>query len=149
MRLPIAGKLIEFKIDSGADTSIICEEVNNSFSTKPNLAPVKSSLIGVGGPLTCKRQFVAHTNVKGQNYNFRIAVVKFKVASLLSRGVASQMGLIVKVEEFEEVFGEIGRLNTELVQIILQDGAEPYSLSVARRIPITLESKMKKELDRL
>ena len=149
VKLSIAGKLIEFKIDSGADTSVICEEVYNSFSPKPKLVPIKSSLIGVGGPLICKGQFVAHTNVKEQDYSFRIVVVKSKVASLLSRSVASQMGLIVKVDEFEEVFGDIGCLNTEPVQIILQDGAEPYALSVARRIPIPLESKVKEELDRL
>ena len=45
------------------------------------------------------------------------------------------------------MFGDIGRLNTEPVKIMLQDGAEPYALSVARRVPILMESKVKEELD--
>ena len=47
------------------------------------------------------------------------------------------------------MFGDIGRLNTEPVKIMLQDGAEPYALSVVRRVPIPVESKVKEELDRL
>ena len=50
-----------------------------------------------------------------------IVPLESKVASLLSRSVASRMGRILKVEEF----GDIRRLNTEPVKIVLQNGAEP------------------------
>ena len=36
---------------------------------------------------------------------------------------------------------------TQPMKIMLQDGAEPYALSVARRVPILMESKVKEELD--
>ena len=134
--LPVSGQLLEFKIDSGADTSVISEETYHRLQPSPKLHPVSSSLVGVGGPLKCRGQFIAHTEVKEQTYDFRIVVVKSKVASLLSRSVASRMGLILKVEKFEEVFGDIARFNAEPVKIMLQDGAEPYTLSVARRVPI-------------
>ena len=52
--LPVSSQLLEFKIDSGADTSIISEETYHSLQPSPKLDPVSSSLVGVGGPLNVK-----------------------------------------------------------------------------------------------
>ena len=97
----------------------------------------------------CKGQFVAHTEVKGQSFHFRIVVVRAHVSNLLIRSVANRMGLILKVDEFEEAFGDIGCLKTERVRIVLRDGAELYAMNVARRVPIPLQPKVKEDLDRL
>ena len=59
------------------------------------------------------------------------------------------MGLILKVDEFEEAISDIGCLKTEPVRVVLRDGAGPYALSVARHVPIPLHLKVKEELDRL
>ena len=63
--LPILCKKIDLKIDSGADTSIMSEGTLNAMGSRPKLKPI-TTLLGVGGQLVCKEQFVAHTEVKGQ-----------------------------------------------------------------------------------
>ena len=55
------------------------------------------------------------TEVKGQLFHFRIGVVSAKANNLLSRSVASRMGFILKVDEFEETLDDTGCLNTEPV----------------------------------
>ena len=85
----------------------------------------------VGGPLQCKGQFVAHTEVKVQSFHFRTVVVVARFNNLLCRSGASRMGLILKVNEFKGVFSDIGCLKTEPVKIALRGGAEPYALRVA------------------
>jgi hypothetical protein len=103
----------------------------------------------VGRPLHTNGQFIAWSELKGQTYHFHIVVVHGTVDNLLGRSIASCMGLIIRVENFEEVFGHIGLLDTESVKIVLKDAAEPYALSVARRVPLPLQAKVKEELDRL
>ena len=57
--LPILGKQIEFKIVSGADTSIMSEETYNVVRPRPKLKQIPTTLLGVGGPLESKGQFIA------------------------------------------------------------------------------------------
>ena len=59
------------------------------------------------------------------------------------------MGFILKVDKFEDTFGDIVFLNIEPVRIMLRGGAKPYALSSPRRVPIPLQPKVKEELDRL
>ena len=87
---------------------------------------------------------------RGQAYHFRVLVVMSRVENLLSRGAASRMGLILKIDEtIQDAFGEIGCLQTEPVKISLKQGAEPYALNVAIRVPIPLPDKVEAELRRL
>ena len=67
---------------------------------------------------------------------------------LMSRSVACCMGLIKKIENVE-VFQGLGCLKTEPVKILLRNDAQPYALSVARRVPIPLLPKIKEELEKL
>ena len=67
---------------------------------------------------------------------------------LMSRSVACRMGLIKKIENVE-VFQGLGCLKTEPVKILLRDDAQPYDLSVARRVPIPLLPRIKEELEKL
>ena len=66
--LQIFGKEVYLKIDSGADTSITSEETCNAMRPRPRpkLKSITTTLLGVGGPLESKGQFIAHTEVMGQ-----------------------------------------------------------------------------------
>ena len=66
----------------------------------------------------------------------------------MSRSVACRMGLIKKIENVE-VFQGLGCLKTEPVEILLREDAQPYALSVARRVLIPLLPKIKEELEKL
>ena len=131
---------------SKADTSVILEKTRNTQRPRPKLKPVTTSLHCMGGPLQWKGQFVGYTEVKGQSFHLRIVVVDARVNNLLSRSFASRMDLILKVDEFE-VFGDMRCLKFEPVKIVLLDGAESYALSIARRVPIPLQQKVKEDLN--
>ncbi len=134
-----------FKIDTGADVSIMSYETYEKLKPKPSLADVKTNLTSPGGPLECRGQFIAKTEYNSQKYLFRVLVVNDKVENLLARGVAKNMQLVQRVQEV----GEIGCLVTDPVKIQLKDNAEPFAVSVARRVPFPLMSKVQEEITRL
>ena len=123
-----------FKIDTGADTSVITESTYNALPWKPKLDPVRSPLISPGGPLKCIGMFHAKTYYKSVEYRFRVHVVQGSHSNLLSRSVAHTMGLVVKVDDVrKDVFGKYGRVNGPPVKITLRDDAKPYCVTTARR----------------
>ena len=109
-----------FKLDSGADVSVMSLQNYKRLKPKPALKPANAILTSPGGPLECHGQ--------------------------LSRGAASRMGLISKLNMVME---GIGCLKTDPVKIALKENAEPFAVNVAHRVPIPILAHVKEELDRL
>lgn len=57
--------------------------------------------------------------------------------NLLSRMAATEMGLVKWVNEKKDVFQKGGKLKTESVKIILNEGAEPYAVHASCIMPHT------------
>ena len=141
---------LRFKIDSGADCTIISEKTFRGLKRKPMLSKSTAVLTSPGGRVPVKGEFFAKTRVKGQQYKFRVVVVQKNCNNLLSRNAAEKMGYIQRIEEIrQDVFGVTGLLKTEPIPIHLKEGAEPYSVNTARRVPFPLKSKVKEELENL
>uniref|UniRef100_A0AAV2M4H2 Retrotransposon gag domain-containing protein n=1 Tax=Knipowitschia caucasica TaxID=637954 RepID=A0AAV2M4H2_KNICA len=102
-----------------------------------------------GGDLKCMGLFQATTKYKEQQYTFNVYVIEGKVSCLLGRHEAVEMGLVIRVNEVSTVFSSGGLLDTEPVKIVLQEGAQPYAVHTARRIPLPLVPLVKKELHRM
>ena len=71
---------------------------------------------------------------------------------LLSRQTAAEIGLVQrmdKVEVKQDVFGALGLMRTEPGTISLRTGAEPYSMSTARRVRFHMMDIVKAELERI
>ena len=149
-KLRICGRPINFKIDSGADISVISEATYRSLPFQPKLTNIVGILQTPGGSLACKGRFKAVTRLKGRAYSFQIAVIPGTDTrnSLLSRSVASTMGLI-HVGQVDSVADNSGTMKGDPVKITLRPDATPYCLPTARRIPFALMPKVKAELDRL
>ena len=148
--LNIRGEPVKFKIDTGADITVINDETYQNMKRKPKLKPTKLILTSPGGKLSTRGQFNVKTLVKGERYIFKAIVVKnSRSSNLLSRNVAEKLGLIKRIEEVEDVFGSHGLLETEPVKITLKEDAKPYSVSTARRVPFPLQGKVKAELKRM
>ena len=94
--LQIKDTPIRFKIDTGADISIMSDKTFRSLKRKPKLTTCKQILSSPGGRLTARGQFYAQTGYNGGEYKFRVVVVANRVSTLLSRTVARKMGLVTR-----------------------------------------------------
>ena len=132
VELELNGKLTKFKIDTGADITVILEAVYNSLVPRPPLQLTTAVLCSPGGTVTCIGEISVVLSYKSVNYSVRIFVVRGEdVNCLLGREHSCQMGLVKRVREITDhnVFGDIGLLKCEPVKIQLKDNAKPYSVN--------------------
>ena len=103
-----------------------------------------------GDQLACLGLFVARSIIDGQPLHYRVIGAN-TTDNLLSRSVAVKMGFMkrVYVDEIQDVYGDIGILQCDLVKIVLRENATPYSVCTARRVPIPLLPQVEAELRRM
>ena len=148
---------IQFKIDTGADVSVIPEYV---FKKLRNVKLVKADkiLFGPGqkqlqvlGKLKCELKS------KSAKSNEELYVVKGLRNSLLGRPAIQSLELLSKSdvknvdtvqEQYSELFSGLGKTDWEYT-IKLKPGYIPFALSTPRRVPLPLMEKVKKELQRM
>ena len=95
VNLEICKSTIAFKIDSGADISIISESCYKTLKQRPALRKALSILKSPGGNVNCLGYFIADIYRNQQKFLFRIYVVAGKdQANLLSRGASSALKLV-------------------------------------------------------
>lgn len=153
--LNFCGRDTDFKIDTGADVSIISNSVFKALSPPPLLSPTNAVLRGPGGVIKTEGEFNAQVHHKDKSYSVRCFVVNTHTDNLLSRDAATHLGLIQRLDGVEEeddpLFAELDKepARCKPVHIALTDNATPYAVHAARRVPIPLLQKVKDELNRL
>ena len=95
--LDVNGDPINFKIDSGADVTVISEDIYRRMPNRPHLKPSKVVLNSPGGQLSNLGQFVARTLYKGEKFHYLVQVIKGTTTSLLGRGPCIRLGLIARI----------------------------------------------------
>lgn len=140
--LRLCGTPTVFKIDTGADVTIITEKTYKALKNSPPLKSGNIRLESVGGKLTCLGMFQAKVWPKKskQVYLVNVYVVQGSSNNLLSRVASSAMGYVsLTLNETVNVpYGEVGLMDVKPVRIKLKPNAEPYSLHSARRVPLPL-----------
>ena len=148
VRLPINNIDVDFKIDSGADVSLMTAKTYESLIDPPPLSQFTHNLQGVSGPLKAKGSFLARTIYNNQTYDFNIYVVD-TTSNLLSRAMSQKLGLIVLNVQELNASTPYGLMKGEPVKIHLKEGAKLFHCNTARRIPVPLLPKVKNELERM
>lgn len=137
--LEVEGIPVHFKIDTGADVNVVGKAVWEKIG-KPKLTKCKHvTLSSPGGKMKHMGRF--QTVIK--SLPTTVYVVDTHMESLLSRETSARLNLIQRVDETTSSFNV---LKCKPVKIKLKEGAQPYSVNTARRVPIPLHEKVKKEL---
>ena len=80
----------------------------------------------------------------GEELLTSIYIIDNDTDSLLCRSTATTMGLVQSINSVS--FGEV---KCRPVKIMLKDGATPYNMTTARRVPIPLLKKVEQEIKRM
>ena len=150
--LTIGEKKISFKLDTGADVSVISTDTFENLNPKPSLRKTNATLQSPGGKLSCLGTFQAEVKTnKSKTGNIEIYVLEGKSDNLLSRDAATYFDFVKRIDEVDEsVYStNVGSLKCTPIKIALKDDAQPYSQHTARRIPIPLLPKVEAELQRM
>ena len=145
--LNVCATPVTFKIDSGADVTVINDVTYKSLKQRPNLEPCTVNLTSVGSELKCIGTFSTKVERKQEQFDVRIYVVAGARSNLLGRAASQGMGFIQV--HLNEVFGSIGLMDCEPVKIKLKKDFEAYIQYAPRRVPIPLLPKVKAELERM
>ena len=127
----VNGKKVCFKIDSGADVTIISRSVFDEIRPIPVLSKANVQLTGVSRPIRHVGYFNASLQCREKKYDGRVYVIAQK-CNLLSRELAQKMNLIRRIDS---VNNSIGLMKVKPVNIMLRENAKPYSVMTPRRIP--------------
>lgn len=159
VEVKVNGLALNFKVDSGAEVSV----VPSTFSGIPaHLQRPDGELTGPGGhPLEVLGTFMASLSWKDKCVKQELYVVRSQTVPLLGFPAIQALGVVKFVDHIPEVplqqagvavpselFQGLGELPGEYT-IRLQPDAVPFSLPVARRIPIPLRDVVKSELDEM
>ena len=149
VKLKLCGTREKFKLDTGADVTVLTAASYDQLPRAPPLEPVGNRLSSVGGSLSCRGKFRGKIKKGGKLYVMDIYVVESAKYNLLSRAASKAMGFI-KIDIHEtELYGDVGLMKCAPVKIKLKADAQPYSLNAARRISLPLLPKVKAELQRM
>jgi len=148
---------IEFKIDTGADVTVIPATMYD----KSRDGPLASSDRVLRGPsqhaLSVLGRFKANLKAKDAITKQDVYVVKGLKRALLGRPAIESLGVAIQVDQvlahktvvvskFPHIFKGLGRM-TGAYHIYLKDDAAPFALTAPRRVAIPLMPKVKSELE--
>ena len=116
--------------------SVVPNSVLEKIQNKPKLQSSSIKLNCPSGALNYVGEFITVIRKSDSDCRHKIFVVDNENTScLLSRDVATKMGLTVLVEEILKEHG-VGLLRIEPVKITLRYDATPYCLFTARKIAL-------------
>ncbi len=148
---------LEFKIDTGADVTVI-PETEYSEEQDGILRPSERVLTGAGQqPLRVCGLFRGTMKRNGKELQNEIYVVSGLRKPLLGRPAIEALGIVSLVEpvlegniakQFPKLFQGLGKLEDNYT-IKLCDDSQPFALTTPRRVAIPLLPKVKAELQRM
>lgn len=143
---------ITFKIDTGADVTIITENTARQLQIK--LEKPRFQIVGADGTAL---RVVGESEVVIRKGNLQIkafvTVLEGARNNLLGKPEILRLqilkGMVLGIQEqHPTLFGGLGQLPDEF-NINLKEGAVPYAISVPRKLPIGLRDETEKELKRM
>ena len=154
---------ILFKIDSGADVTVIPLTVYQRSNLQPTLRSTSKVLMGpCNYKMNCIGTFTTQLRHQDKTTTEEIFVVKGLERSLLGRQAAHSLNLLNRVdalnssemkesikEKYPNLFTGLGQIKHQEYDIKLTQEATPYAIVVPRQVPIPLRKETERELQRM
>ena len=154
---------ILFKIDSGADVTVIPLTVYQRSNLQPTLKSTSKVLMGpCNYKMNCIGTFTTQLRHEDKTTTEEIFIVKGLERSLLGRQAAHSLNLLNRVdalnssemkesikERYPNLFTGLGQIKHQEYNIKLTQEATPYAIAVPRQVPIPLRKETERELQRM
>ena len=159
--LSIGNSEVNFKIDTGADVTVIPEEVFRQCNLG-KLHYTSKRLFGADHKGLCVIGTIRDTLSLGEKcVTEDIYVVKGLKEPLLGQPAIQKLNLLARINEIQsqsyeesikakypQLFHGLGELEGEY-EIKLKSDAQPFAIMTPRRVPLPMKSKVKEELARM
>ena len=153
---------VNFKIDTGADVSVIPAKLFSELKHCVTLKHTNKVLLGpCNHKLNCIGKFDAKLKSCDSSIDNEIFVINGIERPLLGRKACKSLNLIQNLAEVDDVncvsnimqqyptlFDGLGKLEGEY-KITLREDAKPFALTEPRKAPLPLLSETKKEIERM
>ena len=149
-----------FKIDTGADVTAVPHTLYTQSQFNRLMSPTRV-LKGPGKELLkVKGKFEATLSKNDKSINEDVYVIEGLAMPLLSGSAARALHLVARLDNvslesketvqqmYPKLFSGLGKMEGEY-NIVLEPGAQPFSLATPRHISLPLIPKVKEELDRM
>ena len=160
--IQVNDQVVNFKLDSGADVSVLPASVYDSLKPSVKLEPTNKVLLGsCNYQLNCIGKFQAKLTSNQKCIHNEVYVVKGLERPLLSRYASQSLNLINKVDaissaeyknnivnQYPDLFKGLGEIEGKY-KINLVENSTPFALTTPRKVPIPLLSKTKTDTDRM
>ena len=135
---------VRFKIDTGADVTVIPDKIYEALRPTPTLVKSSKTLFGPAQTsLPVRGCFVGKIQKGDKTTEQEIFVVNDARNALLGRPATNLNA------KFPGLFTGLGKLRGPDYVIKLKPEAKPFALSTPRRVPVPLLTKVKEELSRM
>ena len=160
--IQVNDQVVNVKLDSGVDVSVLPASFYNSLKPSVKLEPTNKVLLGpCNYKLNCIGKFQAKLTANQKCIHNEVYVVKGLERPLLSRYVSQSPNLINKVvpissEEYKnnivnqyiDLFKGLREIESEY-KVNLVKNSTPFALTTPRKVPLPLLSKTKQEIGRM
>ena len=157
--LQLNGFTTKLLIDTGAEVTVVSEATHKAIGSPPLSSPSRTLKGPSNYPLPVKGYFVGCLKNDTKEVAEEVYVVQNLHQQLLGRPAIAALGLVVRAGaitvnnahptiQFPQLFSGLGKLEGAY-SIQLKEGAEPFALTVPRRVAIPLMEQVKKELERM
>ena len=159
-QIMLNGKLIPFKLDTGAEVTAITSDTYHSLQSVELNKPEKILSGPSRKPLKVIGQFQGHFVHRTKQTSQSVFVVEGLKTNLLGLPTITALNLLVRVDiiadvsekdipkQFPSLFQGLGNLGEEY-NIQLKPEAKPFAIFTPRHVPLPLCAKVQQELDRM
>ena len=147
--------VVTFKVDTGADVSIMNSMTYNNLRNKPPLSAANKQLRSPAGVIALRGKFSTTMKYKGKYETDTIYVLSEnnRTMNLLSRQMCDSLNIVkfigsLRSATANDIFG-FGKWATEPVNLKLKEDASPYVTHTARNVPLPRMKAVKDALEEM